>query len=299
MTGSRPMRRADKILYSLFLIVGIALPVILTLANYALYESRSLTIMQILSVMIYMPLAFWIAMALTGDGKHLTEGNWDGFSWDKKEAFKELAVPIGKLLTAVLVIGAVVLEIVLFLLPPYSWMIVLITVSFALVVSIVGIKHVAGRAEMNGGSRSSLLSRRDKMALTQISFTSVLLLAIMLPITLFISGGIGGSFSVTMSEEKLSIDAPLYDWDIAYSEISEYDLKDGTFEVRRVFGLGNHEIIAGRLYNDEIGDCNGAIYRSTDACVLIKTYDGTYYVFNDESIEGTVTLYSELLTHLS
>lgn len=293
------MRREDKILYSLFLIVGVALPIILTLANYALYESRPLVIMQILSVMIYMPLAFWAAMAVTGDGKHLTEGNWDGFSEDKKGAFKELAVPIGKLLTVVLVIGAVSLEIVLFFLPSYSWIIVLMTVSFALVVSIVGIKRVVGRAKMNGGSRFSLLSKRDKMALTQISFTSVLLLAIMLPITLFISGGIGGSFSVTMGEEKLSIDASLYDWDIAYSDIESCELKDGTLHVSREFGLSNHEIIAGQLYNDEIGSCNGAVYRGTDACVLIKTYDGTYYVFNDASVEGTAALYAELLTHLS
>ena len=293
------MRREDKILYSLCLAAGVALPTALTVVNYTLYESRSLAIMQILSVMIYIPLAFWISMALTGDGKHLTEGEWDRFSEEKRETFKKLAVPMGRLLTVVLVIGVAALEILLFFHPAYSWAIVLVTVLLAAAVSMVGIKRMVDRARGNEGSRFSLLSKKDKMALTQISLTSVLLLSAMLPITLFISGGIGGSFSVTMDEETISIDAPLCDWDIAYSDIATCDLKDGTFDVSREFGLSNYKIIAGQLYNDEIGNCNGAIYKDTNACVLIETQKGAYYVFNDASFEGTAALYAEILTHLS
>lgn len=292
------MRRDDKILYSLFLIVGIALPIILTLANYALYESRSLILLQILSVMIYMPLAFWAAMALTGDGKHLTEGRWDRFSEEKKAAFRGLAVPLGKLLTVVLALGAAALEIVLFFLPSYSWAIVLVAVLLAVVGSVAGIRRISNRVKGKGGSGYSLLREEDKGGLKNMSLTSILMLLVFLPVVLFISGGIFGDISVTMDDDMISIDSPLQDWSIAYEDIEVYELKDGAFDVRREYGLGNHEIIAGHLYNDEIGDCNGAIYKSTDACVLVRTYDGTYYVFNDASIEGTAELYTELIRHL-
>ncbi len=159
-------------------------------------------------------------------------------------------------------------------------------------------RPVSDKAKGNEGPRFSMPSKNDKMALAQISFTSILLLVVMLPMTLFITGGVGGSLSVTMDEEKVSIDAPPYGWGIAYSDIDSCEPNDGTFHVSREFGLSNHEIIAGRLYNDEVGSCNGAIYKDTGACVLIRTYDGTYYVFNDASVEGTASLHAELLRHL-
>ncbi len=290
------MRRTDKMLYSLLLTVGATLPAFLTIANHMIYASRSLTILQLLSAIIYVLMAFWLTIALTGDGKYLTEGRWDSYSEGRKKAFKEQSASIGRLMTLVLAIGAAVLESVLFLLPAYSWAIVLVTMIFTIIASVTGIRRISRKGKENSGF--SLLKDDDRMMLNQWSFSSILMLLVILPVVLFISGGIFGDLSVTMGDDTLSIDSPIRGWDIAYSDIDNCELKDGTFEVRRVSGLGNHRIIAGNLHNDEIGDCKGALYRNTDACVLVRTNDGSYYVFNDTSVEGTKALYDELMEHL-
>lgn len=87
------MRREDKILYSLILVIGVALPVILSVLIHFLHHGPSQIIVQLLSVMVYILLASWIALALTGDGKHLTDGRWDGFSEERKKEYRELASP--------------------------------------------------------------------------------------------------------------------------------------------------------------------------------------------------------------
>ena len=290
------MRRTDKILYSLLLTVGAILPAFLTVANHMIYASRSLTILQLLSAIIYALMAFWLTIGLTGDGKYLTKGRWDSYSEERKKAFKEQAASIGRLMTLVLAIGAAVLESVLFLLPAYSWAIVLVTMIFTIIASVTGIRRISRKGKESSGY--SLLKDDDRMMLNQWSFSSIFMLLVILPVVLFISGGIFGDLSVTIGDDMLSIDSPIRDWDIAYPDIDNCELKDGTFEVRRVSGLGNHRIIAGNMHNDEIGDCKGALYENTDACVLVRTNDGSYYVFNDTSVDGTKALYEELTTHL-
>jgi len=107
-----------------------------------------------------------------------------------------------------------------------------------------------------------------------------------------------GSVSVSMDDDRLSVNAPMLSRHVDYDNIVSVELRDNVDAGTRTNGFGGMNVSSGSFRNDEFGNYDRACYTSVRTYIVVTPADGRVLVFNQNSIDRTVEIYNELLTRI-
>ena len=122
------------------------------------------------------------------------------------------------------------------------------------------------------------------------------LTVIAIPLAGCISGD-SGEVRISFGAESVAVDAPMFDYDFAYSDIEGIVYFEDFEKGRRVVGYADGRIASGTFKNSDLGRYELASYVKVDPCIVIS-YKGEQYAFNQSDEESTRAVYDTLLSHI-
>lgn len=105
--------------------------------------------------------------------------------------------------------------------------------------------------------------------------------------------------SVTMVGDTIVIKATSANAEIPVSEIEEIELLSEIPASSRVFGYGSTRISSGVFSSDVYGQFTRATYNTVPSCILVKTNEGKYYLFNLQDAGGTQLFYTRISQYMN
>lgn len=122
------------------------------------------------------------------------------------------------------------------------------------------------------------------------------LTVIAIPLAGCISGD-SGEVRISFGAESVAVDAPMFDYDFAYSDIEGIVYFEDFEKGRRVVGYADGRIASGTFKNSDLGRYELASYVKVDPCIVIS-YMGEQYAFNQSDEASTRAVYDTLLSHI-
>ena len=130
------------------------------------------------------------------------------------------------------------------------------------------------------------------------TFLIMLFAIFAVPLLVYDSGFIAHGIEVDVKDNSVEVKAPMVDFDIRYTDISEIKIVDDFDRGSRISGLGGIGMDCGTYKNSSLGKYKLASYTSCDSCIVIETNGGDYYAFNQKSTEDTKAIYDKILAKL-
>lgn len=139
-----------------------------------------------------------------------------------------------------------------------------------------------------------------KSATTVWGFYILLLFAIVsVPILVSEASPGAGGITVELTEDSVSVDAPMADFSIDYSDIDTVELVDDFERGSRKSGYSDTRISSGTYNNQSLGTYKLAAYDACGSCIVIRTVSGSAFAFNQSDVSDTEKLYGDILSRIS
>ena len=106
-----------------------------------------------------------------------------------------------------------------------------------------------------------------------------------------------GHVTATLENDHLHVDAVMVNENIAYTDITDVELRENMDYGSRVAGLGGSDYLSGKFKNSEFGTYRLAVHKNVSECILVK-YSGGVLVFNLGSNAETETFFADLSARL-
>jgi len=281
----------------LVVIAAIGLPLLIVaglVATDILYLDVDLAFQAIILLSTVPFLIISAYMMATGKGSFLVAG-YNTSSPAKRAQYKEqeLTKAVGTLMFFFLLLLILAIESMVALQNmTLFWALIIISTAFIL----------AGLIYINTNSRfrqdpSAITPVYDgdfkkKMIYVAIAVFIVLAVSIVLASTL-----LGSNIDATLHDDHLQVQGPLFEINVDYGSIDTVELVEDLDLGRRLFGVGDFTIKSGTFSNDAFGNYELAVHADVNKFIVIH-HGGEVLVFNQQSVEDTVSFYNDLLNKL-
>ena len=143
------------------------------------------------------------------------------------------------------------------------------------------------------GTTVNIATKKGKIYLAFVSI--IILLSIGLVCYLFAISS-NAEILVSVKDNNIHIDGPLYEDDFIISDIKDVTLTDDIdiYEGNRVSGIGTSEISIGNYTFDGYGKVRAYLFNDTKKVVVIKLKDESKILINANNNDDTIKLYNKI-----
>ena len=143
------------------------------------------------------------------------------------------------------------------------------------------------------GTTVNIATKKGKIYLTSLGI--LILGAIGLVCYLFIVSS-NAEISVTVNDNNIVIDGPLYEDEFKISDIEEVKLTDDIdiHEGKRISGIGTNEISIGNYNFESYGKVRAYLFKDTKNVVVIKLKDETKILINEHNNNDTMKIFNKI-----
>jgi hypothetical protein len=135
---------------------------------------------------------------------------------------------------------------------------------------------------------------KAKIAITAFA---ILLMLVLVPVVFMVAKTTSAEFTLSVDDDKISIDAPIYGIDFNKNDIEEVSLISSLPKGLRTNGTGTSHIALGNYKFDGYGPSKSFVHRDLEKIIVIKLSD-KYVFLTGNNEEETDKYYNELQSYL-
>ncbi|MDR3074881.1 MAG: DUF3784 domain-containing protein [Candidatus Methanoplasma sp.] len=287
----------DRKLIAALMSASFVIPAAVAAAALITDTFSSKTLFVVLMMFVMLPLAAAGAyMWATGKGQWAISG-YNTMPKSRQEYYdaERMSRDVGKLVLATSLVLLAGLCSIFYL--PHPTIVLILTVSFTVgICSVYAMRHHGGAYLKDPAKSPPPMTGEERKNLKIIAGISAVTVAVVLVVVFFFIGS--GNVNVYLDDEKLSVDAPMVDTRVYYDDIVSVVIRDDVDLGMRIGGFGGTRVLSGNFNNDEFGDYTLASYKSVRTHIVLEPNDGKILVFNQESVDETVSLFEDLRDRL-